>query len=491
MTTGPLYIEPPPALVHPRPQYLFSFLGPGLIIASVTIGSGELVFASRSGAIFGYNLLWCFLYAGVFKAIQVYSAARYITLTGEHPMTAWTRLPGPPLWFPLLIAVPAVLVMPIAFSALPEMLAGFIRRLVDSPEHGPEIWAWQFIEFWENFGATVVLVVCLVLAVCSSYQLLERLSALVLGAIVVCVGISIVVLHPNLFDLVRGMIWPTNPEYPDWILNDPPHKSEFSERSPWLEVSLYLSAVGGGTYDYIGYVGMIRQKKWGLAGRACVGRAELEKAVGSGDSTADETVRRARTWTRAPLVDTSLSFLFVILVTLMFGILGALVLHPEKAVPTGSDLLTEQEGFLTVLNPHLRWLYLVGVLLAFIGTIYGAFAVYRYTLVESVKAVAPRLLERLPGLGDWLVAYFFVGGLIMVWLPERISGDIVPRVTVATIISGATSSGLWCFAMLWVDRVCLPRQLRMSLTGSLLVFVAGTGMTILGIQTILAYFELV
>ena len=45
--------------------------------------------------------------------------------------------------------------------------------------------------------------------------------------------------------------------------------------------------------------------------------------------------------------------------------------------------------------------------------------------------------------------------------------------------------------MLWVDRVCLPRQLRMSLTGSLLVFVAGTGMTILGIQTILAYFELV
>jgi Mn2+/Fe2+ NRAMP family transporter len=59
-----------------------------LIIASVTIGSGELVWASRSGAIFGYQLLWCFLLAGVFKGVQVYVAARHMTLTGEHPMVS-------------------------------------------------------------------------------------------------------------------------------------------------------------------------------------------------------------------------------------------------------------------------------------------------------------------------------------------------------------------------------------------------------------------
>ena len=61
--------------------------------------------------------------------------------------------------------------------------------------------------------------------------------------------------------------------------------------------------------------------------------------------------------------------------------------------------------------------------------------------------------------------------------------------TFAAIISGATASGLWCFAMLWVDRTCLPRQLRMSVAGTLLVLVAGVGMTILGVQTILAYFK--
>ena len=39
------------------------FIGPGLIIASVTIGSGELVWASRSGAVFGCQMLWCVLLA--------------------------------------------------------------------------------------------------------------------------------------------------------------------------------------------------------------------------------------------------------------------------------------------------------------------------------------------------------------------------------------------------------------------------------------------
>ena len=74
---------------------MLAIFGPGAIIASVTIGSGETVFASRGGAIFGYSMLWCFIAGGFMKFIQVYSAARYITLTGEHPIERWKYLPGP------------------------------------------------------------------------------------------------------------------------------------------------------------------------------------------------------------------------------------------------------------------------------------------------------------------------------------------------------------------------------------------------------------
>ena len=58
---------------------MLRIFGPGAIIASVTIGSGETVFASRGGAIFGYTLLWCFIGGGLMKFVQVYTAARYMT----------------------------------------------------------------------------------------------------------------------------------------------------------------------------------------------------------------------------------------------------------------------------------------------------------------------------------------------------------------------------------------------------------------------------
>ena len=77
---------------------LLRVFGPGAIIASVTVGTGETFFAPRVGAVFGYAMLWVPLDAVVFKTVQVYAGARYIVLTGEHPLRAWSRIPGPRAW---------------------------------------------------------------------------------------------------------------------------------------------------------------------------------------------------------------------------------------------------------------------------------------------------------------------------------------------------------------------------------------------------------
>jgi hypothetical protein len=235
---------------------------------------------------------------------------------------------------------------------------------------------------------------------------------------------------------------------------------------------------------------MLRTKKWGLAGRAIATRTELKAAVSDDNAKAGETIRRARQWARAPLYDTCISFFFVILVTLLFGIMGTLVLHPKAVVPANNDLLSAQERFLTLLHPRLCWVYRSGVFLAFIGTLYGAFEVYRCTFVESVRAVVPGWAtpERVSRIRGGTVAYCLLGGLMMVWLPEAVAGSIVQRMTFGTIISGAGACGLWCFAMLWLDRVRLPAPLQMSWQLRCLTGLAGTGMTFLGIQTVCAYF---
>ncbi len=188
---------------------------------------------------------------------------------------------------------------------------------------------------------------------------------------------------------------------------------------------------------------------------------------------------------------TSASFAFVILVTLLFAILAKLVLNREMAVPANNDLLNEQETFLTALHPELRWVYRLGVFLAFIGTLYGAFEVYRHTFVESARAVVPKLItpQRLPAIRMGVVTYCLLGGLTMMWLPERVAGTIISRMTFGSIISGAASCGLWCFAMLWADRVRLPAPLRMSLPMQVLTVISGLGMTILGIIVTVVYFR--
>lgn len=479
--SGP-FAEPPARLSRLGLRSAFGFIGPGLIIASVTIGSGELVWASRSGAVFGYSLLWCFLLAGIFKAVQVYVAARHITLTGEHPMVSWKTIPGPPLWFPLVIAIPTVMVMPIAFSSIAEILGGYLRELTGISKTDDRIGPFGGFEFWENFWGSVVLSTCLCLALSSSQKTLERVSAVVIGLIVLSAAVSVAVCQPSISEFLAGLFVPTVPDYQPWVTER--YHDTFFERDPWLEVALYLSAVGGGTFDYIGYIGMLREKNWGLSGSTPVSKDQLE-------SISDEQVARAKTWTRAALLDTVISFSSVVLVTLLFALLGVLLLHSQERIPDNQTLLTEQESFLTQLHPKLLWLYRGGVFLAFIGTLYGAFEIYRHTVVETARAILPKWTTE-THIRTWrnlTVAYCFFGGLIMVWLPKQIAGDVLSRMTFGAVVGGATLCGLWCFAMLWVDHVRLPEKLRMHRWLRKLTFLAGVAMTVLGVQTLVAFFS--
>ena len=480
-----IYPELPEQMRGRGPGRLFRMMGPGLIIASVTIGSGELVIASRGGAIFSYAMMWCFFYGGAFKAIQVYTAGRHFTLTGEHPLESWKQLPGPPMWFPLLVVLPAVGLMPIAFSAIPETLAGYIHRLSGLSTTGDDVGPWAWFEFCSNGWATLVLVVCLLLAVVSNYNIVEKVSIGVLGVLVVLVLIAVVVLGPDLREAFVGLLVPRVGDYPEWVYETPELAERFAGRSPWLEVSLYLTAVGGGAYDYIGYVGMSREKGWGLAGRGAVSREELARA------TADPvTIERARAWSRVPLVDAAGSFACVILVTLLFAMLGAMVLHAKHAIPVDKELLIHQEDFLTALHPQLKWVFRGGVFLAFIGTLYGAFEVYRHTCREAGSVLAPTTTGRLSGRGmkTLVMGYCTIGGMTLTWLPQSVAGNIIERLTLGSLVSGAATCGLWCFAMIWVDHVRMPRALRMSPRLKIVTAIAGISMTALGATSIYKYF---
>ena len=64
-----LYPDPPDRLKRRLTLVTAAvFLGPGAIIASANIGSGEMIFAARGGALFGYALIWAYIVAAITKA---------------------------------------------------------------------------------------------------------------------------------------------------------------------------------------------------------------------------------------------------------------------------------------------------------------------------------------------------------------------------------------------------------------------------------------
>lgn len=477
-----LFPEPPALLQRLGFRSAFKYIGPGALIASVTIGSGELVSASRGGAIFGYGLIWCFVYAGVFKAVQVYAANRHITLTGEHPITSWRSIPGLPLVFPILIALPSVCLIPIVFSALPEILGGYVHRMLGLSLTGPDRWLWGHEEWFLNCWATATLVLCLALALGSTYRWVERISTFVVGAMILCIVVSVLTLGFDILPLLKGALIPSVPDYADWIQQDE-RFATIAERSPWLEVALYLSAVGGGVNTYLGYVTAIREKGWGLAGGEPQSKAALERALQD-----PQQLRWAKIWTRAPLVDTACSFFFVILITLLFAILGAEILRPLQLIPDNNDMLTMQERYLTELHPNLTLLYAASVFLAFIGSLYGAFLVYRYTIAEGLVGIFGK---RLPAVAApiWrplVYSYCFLGGLLLIWLPTFVTGSIIDKLTIGSLFSGAFGCGLWCFAMFWSDKRRMPKALHMSLPLKAALFISGTALVGLGLRSIFA-----
>lgn len=469
-TTDVLTYPDPPDQLKRRLTLVgaFSVLGPGAIIASANIGSGEMIFSSRGGSIFGYALIWAFVVAAITKAALAYSMNRYMVVTGEHPMTRWaTIFPGPKGWFPLVFGATSIAVVPSWVSGLG---LGIGDLIAESTFGTGAAWA------------TFLIVLSLVLAWVGGYDRLEKAQTVIVGFMLLAVAVSVVVLRPDWLGALAGLV-PTIPEYAGWLEADYP---EIAARSPWLEVGAYLGAIGGGTYDYIAYTGLLREKKWGMVDRRDIRTLteRFENAGRGGErlplSTAPDEVAKARAWTRVPLSDAIISFSAIVIFASMFMINGASLLSEERLVPAEDQTLTHQAGFLTAIHPMFEYLYFVAVFFAFFGSLYAFWEMYSYTAYESLGAVFERV--RLAGqrsVRPYMYAYMLVAALILVWTV----GELVVIVTPASVLGGLLMCGVFCLAIVWTEKRVLPKEYRLTAPGRWWVIVSGVLLMGLGVMS--------
>jgi Mn2+/Fe2+ NRAMP family transporter len=432
--------------------------GPGAVIASVTVGTGETIFSPRLGAIFGYQVLWIILVACVFKAVLVYTGARHLVLTGEHPMQAWARLPGPRAWFPALLGSVAVISFPLWVAALSDAVASlcvWITGLGAGSASGRPLWS------------TAIIVAAMTLSVIQTYNVVERVSTAFLSLKIFFILIAILVIGPDWTSVFAGFMTPRLPGYDSWVASGYP---DIAREAPLFHLAVFLGVIGGGVQDYVGYVGMMREKHWGNAARnGAVFTLHLD----------DASILRGRQWLRAPLFDVICSFTCVLVLTSCFMILGAAVLHPTMQVPTDADLYSRQSRFLGLVHPSLVAVYKAGIFFAMFGAIYGTFELFARTAYEPLRAMWPARLREYSKVRLWITLYAGAGALLLLWTGLK----TVAIVKVTSPVSGVLGCGLWCLAMVWIDRAQLPKPYRMAPALLALTLATGIAMAAIGAYT--------
>ena len=455
-----------PALTSRNPAAWLAVFGPGAIIASLTIGTGELVFSSRAGVLFGYDILWLFLLTCVLKWTLVFTAARHMVLSGAHPFERYMHLPGPRGWFPLLLVLMLVVSIPVWVGFLAGVLGTLPMHYLGMDSH---LW-----------GALAVVLVTLV-ALGGGYTALERVQLLIVGVLLFAVTLSMVFLGPDWGGLLEGLLVPSALEYPSWL---PAAYPDIAARPVWVETATYVGVIGGGAYDYLAYVSFVRHKSWGLSGGSAVESGDLQRLADASGS--EEGVLRG--WIRAPLIDCSVSFLVVLVFSVVFVASGKIVLAVQQKIPDSSNLLNLQEEFLTQLHPWLLPLYVVGALLALLGTIYGTLEVGPTIAVEALRALRQTTDDRvLARARRWSVLWASGGGLVVLaWsyaytqAGEGRPPALVAIITPANLFTGVLACGFVCLLSPWTDRRFLPRPWRMPSVLVLLNLVAGLFFLALG-----------
>ncbi|SHM25164.1 Natural resistance-associated macrophage protein [Caldanaerovirga acetigignens] len=470
------YLEPPEDLKEGNFLKLLKYFGPGAILTSITIGSGEVFFSSRGGAVFGYSILWCFILGAIMKCIQTYAANRYITLTGEHPMTRWAYMfPGPKGWFPLLLGVISIMCFPFWEGGVSGLLANMLYN--NTKILSQAIWATILI--WGAFA----------LFMAGGYDTMEKAQTAIVGTMVVCILAAVVASKPDWLQVIIGSLIPRIPSYEPWIAEKYP---SIAARPIWVEIITYMGAIGGGTYDYIGYTGMLREKGWGTLGREDLDEIReylvslKNERIPLSEDPAE--VKKGLAWAKAAFMDNIVSYGLLVIFTIGFMVNGAVILHPAHLVPADNEMLTHQAKFLTVIHPMLVYLYYVAVFFALFGTVYGIYMGYVYTTYETLSPVIRKIREIGPsGLKLPVALYVAIGGTIAVW--TKLNPTVI--ITPASIIGGVLTGGIWCLAMYWTDKKMLPKPYQLSPIGSVLLIVSGVVMTFMGLVAVLQFFKVI
>lgn len=432
-------------MIAPKRWAILAMIGPSVVWAAEYIGSGEVIVATRTGAILGTTILWAVVVGVFLKCFIGLAGARYTVCTGEGMIDMFNRMPGPRHWVVWIVLVAQMAAGTVSIGALATSAGIFVSSLLPTTivpehlrEHVPVICGWgiTFFALW--------------IAWSGKFDILKKIMTFLV--LIIVFGILYVAAHvfPGTAQLLSSFTFHV-PDVPDWAV-----QSAAISSNPWREILPLLGWSAGGFASQVWYTYWIIGAGYGLtAGRGYGKPADVEQLKGM----TLEKAENIRDWCHVLYADASLGMVIGIVVTSAFLIAGAGILGPAQIAPEGEKVAFELSNIFS----H-RWgaaggfLFMLAGAAALISTQIGQLAGWPRLLADCFRVCVPSFNRKLPWIWQFrlFLLFFVCTNLILVFCFKN---KPVFLIQFAAILDGLILTPLQAICVAAALFITMPRML--------------------------------
>ena len=397
--------EPPKGLA------VFALVGPSFVWAAEYIGSGEVILATRTGAILGTTVFWAIV-IGIFLKFWIgMSGARYTVCTGEGMIDMFDRI-GPfhlVVWVVLVIQFVCAI---FSIGAVATAAGVFVSSIVPIDT---------------KLAVCLVTIFALAVAWSGKFNVLKIVMSIFV--LIIVLGVIYVAGHvfPAFGQFLRSLSFGI-PEVPDWAV--PMLKGS---KNPWKEILPLLGWSAGGFASQVWYTYWVLGAGYGAAAGRGYGRPADVPTL---RAMSREAAEKIKGWCRVLYVDSSLAMVIGIVATGAFFIAGAGVLGPQHLAPEGNEVaFTLSKVFADRWGPVGGFLFILAGTAALISTNTGQLAGWPRLLADSFRICLPGFAKKFSWKTQFrfFLLFFFCTNMVIVFFFEK---SPVVLVKVSAIFEG-------------------------------------------------------
>jgi Mn2+/Fe2+ NRAMP family transporter len=359
-----------------------------VVLAALAIGSGELVLTPRSGAQYGFALLWVPILTIVYKAAFSEGLARLTIASGDDVFRAFDWLPGPRHWAQYFIILVFSLDM-IGYGGIALAVGSAIIGLFPSLDI-------------RAAGLCAVALVPLLLYT-GSYRFFEKIVVAMCAVLIAGVVYTLFQVPLPAEEIARGLV----PKIPNGSVGT---------------IMGLMGWVGAGTTTLL-YSPWINEK---------VGKARNE-----------EDYRR---WLCTMRIDCLVSYALILALSFTFLAMGVATLHARGLVPEKHEIMVTLSRMLDSV-PRGRETFLVVSFFALFSTVVSCMDGKSRAIASMLTGISPRFSNKLKTYRVAMGVYLSVMA-VTILLGDNQPGVIINFVAAMN----AVVFGLLGFALLYLDR---------------------------------------